>query len=107
MLKYSSLAILFVFVYFLLSCKQENLGEPKNEVTFKVIQDQILTPSCALSGCHQSATDGSFQQHKLILSEGNSYQNLINKVPVNIAAVKANLLLVKPNDAEKAFCFIK
>ena len=107
MLKYSLLALLFVLVYFLPSCKQENLGEPKNEVTFKVIQDQILTPSCALSGCHQSATDGSFQQHKLILSEGNSYQNLINKIPVNIAAAKANMLLVKPNDAEKSFLFHK
>ncbi|MFN9688440.1 MAG: hypothetical protein ACK57X_06190, partial [Bacteroidota bacterium] len=94
MLKYSSLALLFVLVYFLPSCKQENLGEPKNEVTFKVIQDQILTPSCALSGCHQSATDGSFQQHKLILSEGNSYQNLINKIPVNIAAANAKMMLV-------------
>ncbi|MEY3321773.1 MAG: hypothetical protein RLZZ417_1356 [Bacteroidota bacterium] len=95
------------FLLFLNACKKDNLGEPKNEITFKVIQDQILTPSCALSGCHQSTTDGSFQQHKLLLSDGNSYQNLINKVPVNISAANAKMLLVQPGDAEKSFLFHK
>jgi len=88
-------------------CKQENFGEPQNEITFKVIQEQILTPSCAVSGCHQSSADGSFQQHKLILSDGNAYQNLVNKGPVNVAAVNAKMLLVQPGDAEKSFLFQK
>ncbi len=99
--------VLCISLFSLNACKKGDLGDSQNEITFKVIQDQILTPSCALSGCHQSTSDGSFQQHKLLLSEGNSYQNLINKIPVNISASKAKMLLVQPGDAEKSFLFHK
>jgi hypothetical protein len=102
---FSITLIICLFSFF--SCKKEPIGEPKNEITLKVIQEQILTPSCALSGCHQSATDGSFQQHKLLLSEGNAYQNLINKVPANVSAASAKMSLVHPGDAEKSFLFHK
>jgi len=107
MFKYSLIFISFSIIVFFSACKKEKLVEPQNEVTFKIIQDQILTPSCAISGCHQSASDGSFQQHKLLLSEGNSFANLINKVPVNISAANAKMQLVQPGDAEKSFLFHK
>ena len=44
--------------------------------SFDLLQDKLLTPSCATSGCHLSTKDASFAQHGLVLAKGSSYANL-------------------------------
>ena len=66
--------------------------------TWTIIQDNILTPSCATSGCHASTSDANYVQHNLLLSSTNAYDNLINIISKNAAAKTAGLLRVKPGD---------
>jgi hypothetical protein len=75
--------------------------------TFDLIQDQILTPSCATVGCHNAITDASYKQHGLILTKGNSLKALLNIVPKNANAIKENLLLVKPFSAQESLLYHK
>ena len=42
---------------------------------FSEIQNQVFTPSCATAGCHA----GESLQANLDLTEGNAYDNLVNK----------------------------
>ena len=46
--------------------------------TWTIIQDNILTPSCATSGCHASTSDANYVQHNLLLTSATAYDNLIN-----------------------------
>jgi hypothetical protein len=78
-----------------------------DKTSFEIIQDNILTPSCALSGCHLSTADGSFSQHGLVLSKGNAFTNLVGKAPKNVAAKADKLLLVFPGDATYSFLYHK
>lgn len=58
--------------------------EPVNVVSsFSLIQDRILTPTCATSGCHASNSDNNFKQHGLILAKSVAYENLVGVSPVN------------------------
>jgi hypothetical protein len=57
-------------------CKKE-----EGRADFEIIQDEILTPNCAFSGCHASTNDATYTQHKLVLSAGSSYDALMNKSP--------------------------
>ena len=75
--------------------------------TWTIIQENILTPSCATSGCHASATDATYSQHNLILSAATAYENLINKAPKNTAALADGLLRVKPSDFAKSLLYQK
>ena len=86
----------------LLSCKKES-GRPD----FEIIQDEILTPNCANSGCHSSTGDATYAQHKLLLSISNSYDALINKAPQNTSAIANGWMLVKPGEVDKSFLYHK
>ena len=66
--------------------------------TWTIIQDNILTPTCATSGCHGSTSDATYAQHNLLLTSANAYDNLINIISKNAAAKTAGLLRVKPGD---------
>ena len=46
--------------------------------SFSLIQDQILSPTCATVGCHASVDDATYSQHRLVLAKGESYKNLID-----------------------------
>ena len=94
--------IFFIGILFISSCKKEQ-GRPD----FEIIQDEILTPNCANAGCHSSTGDASYAQHKLLLSLGNSYDALINKVPQNASAVTNGWVLVKPGEVDKSFLYHK
>ncbi len=95
MLNYTRLG-LFIGVLFLTllqnSCQKKAdddstpTPEPAPSGTFDLIQQKILTPSCASSGCHASEQDVSFAQHGLILTSGKSYTNLVGVDPKNSAA---------------------
>lgn len=72
-----------------------NLTDPVALSSFDLMQQKILTPSCATSGCHASEKDGSFAQHGLVLAEGVAYQNLVDVDPRNRDARTDGLKRVK------------
>ena len=51
------------------SCTKKAEGRPD----FELIQEEILTPTCAVAGCHASTADATYNQHKLILTEGQAW----------------------------------
>ena len=99
---------LFLSIGLFYACnKQIPENQNSNKTSFEIIQDNILTPSCALSGCHLSSADATFSQHGLVLSKGNSFANLVGKSPKNAAAKADKLLLVFPGDATYSFLYHK
>ena len=65
----------------LISCSEENTTGPANSPPSNIpmsklsdIQVKVFTQSCALSGCHGSTNN----QANLLLTEGNSFNNLVN-----------------------------
>lgn len=75
--------------------------------TWTVIQESILTPSCATSGCHANTTDATYSQHNLILTPATAYDNLFNKASKNAAALSDGVLRVKPSDLTKSLLYLK
>ena len=65
----------------------DELPDPGFTATFSSIQEYVLTPNCAVSGCHV----GSNPPEGLDLSAGKSYDNL-----VSVASQQSSLLLVDP-----------
>ena len=63
--------------------------------SFDLLQDKLLTPSCATSGCQLSTKDAGFAQHGLVLVKGSSYANLVGVASVNPVAAKNSILRVK------------
>ena len=68
---------------------------PSELSSFDLIQQRILTPSCATSGCHLSDKDGTYVQHGLVLAAGVAYQNLVGVDPKNSSAKADGLKRVK------------
>lgn len=121
-MKYSVLVIIsfiiLFFSFFLESCKKDTsetnavVTPPPVTVTttkdtWTIIQDNILTPSCATSGCHASSNDASYSQHNLILNAPTSYDNLINVISKNATAKSASILRVKPGDYMNSLLYQK
>lgn len=71
--------------------------------SFAVLQEEILTPNCATSGCHDSQT----KSNGLDLSPSVAYQNLINIQPTNENARQDKLLRVKPGNPYQSFFYVK
>lgn len=92
---------------FWLSCKKGKASEDNGESSFSKIQKEILSVSCAVSGCHSSTADAAFAQHGLVLSAGAAYNNLVNKTPKNAAASAAGLSRVKPGESLKSLLYHK
>jgi hypothetical protein len=57
---------------------QTDAGGTSTKDTWTIIQDKILTPSCATSGCHAATSDANYVQHNLLLTSATAYDNLIN-----------------------------
>ncbi len=76
---------------------------PTGNSSFALLQERILTPNCATSGCHATANSGG----GLDLSPAVAYRNLVNANPSNANALKDKLLRVKPSDLNKSFLYIK
>jgi len=85
------------------ACQESDLQES----SFDQIQAKILTPSCAIASCHASESDPFFNQHKLILTAGKSYAQLVGRAPFNDMALSDKMMLVKPGDSENSFLFHK
>ena len=92
-------ALLFVSCseHIVSECEPGVLVETSMRASFAEIQEQVLTPSCALSGCHV----GSFA-FSPILNDAEAYNNLIG---VNNLA--GNMELVKPGDSNNSFLIKK
>ncbi len=106
-----TLSSLFIVSFFLESCKKnagkDDAGASNGKDSWTIIQEKILTPSCATSGCHASTSDPNFAQHNLVLTSAVAYDNLVNSVSKNAAAKAAGLLRVKAGDYLNSFLFQK
>jgi hypothetical protein len=98
-----------IFSAIILSCTKTE-GEdssPKETSSFDLIQDRLLTVSCAVSGCHAATTDASFKEHGLVLAKGQSYENLMGVAPKNPNALADRLLRVKAFKSLESLLFHK
>ena len=75
--------------------------------SFTLIQDQILNPTCATVGCHSTISDASCNQHRLLLSKGESYKNLIDVSCENAQGKIDNFKRVKPFNSSESLFFRK
>ena len=103
---------LLIFSFSMESCTKNPSDVPvivntTSKSTWTIIQDNILTPSCATSGCHASSSDANYTQHNLILNSASAYDNLINIISKNVSAKAAGLLRVKPGDYLNSFLYQK
>ena len=117
-MKYSNIAIILtaiMIVSFSMESCTKNTDQPaavaaeaaSTKDTWTIIQDNILTPSCATSGCHASTSDASYAQHNLLLTSATAYDNLINIISKNTAAKAVGLVRVKPGDYSNSLLFQK
>lgn len=103
-----------IFIFLVWSCSKSSMDPsttpaPQTAVlgSFDLLQDKVLTPSCATAGCHLSATDPSFAQHGLVLAKGQSYVNLIGVTPKNSVAVTNKMLRVKKFSSAESLLYHK
>jgi hypothetical protein len=107
-MKFAGITITFIavvlFSFFIESCHKHSAA-PKD--TWTLIQENILNPSCATSGCHASTSDPNYSQHNLVLTAAVAYENLFNTSPKNAAAKAAGLLRVKEGDYVNSLLYQK
>lgn len=105
------LMVLLIASFSMESCTKKSEeamdGGPIAKDTWAIIQDDMLTLSCATSGCHGSTSDATYAQHNLLLNSTNAFENLVNVVSKNEAAKTAGLLRVKPGDHMNSLLFHK
>ena len=104
-------ALTFIFILsfsFLFSaCKKNKSTEEVPKDTWAIINENMLTPTCATSGCHAANTDATYLQHNLVLSASEAYNNLIGIAAKNANATAAGLLRVKAGDNTKSLLLHK
>jgi hypothetical protein len=72
-----------------------SVATPSSAATFEFVQNNIFTPSCALSGCHA----GPSPQQGMNLSAGQAYAALVN-VP---STEQPSLLRVRPGNPDQSY----
>jgi len=104
-MRYSMLLILIAFLLVFNACSDQivsscdtNSPPPAFVAKFSAIQEKILTPNCAIPGCHA----GEFPQQNMSLESGMSYGNL-----VNVASNESALLRVKPGASSESWLIRK
>ena len=73
--------------------------------SFAQLQSSVLTPSCAVSGCHVATSAAS--SGNLVLSGDVAYDNLVNAMPDNLAAKRDGLKRVAPFKPDSSLLFQK
>ena len=88
---------------------QRQTADPVSATTdsFALMQDRILTPSCATAGCHASEADAAFKQHGLVLAKGVAFNNLVNVAPKNALSLADGHKRVKPFASLESLLFHK
>ena len=71
---------------------------PDPTATFTRVQREVLTPTCALAGCHA----GTAPAVGLFLEAGRSYSSLVGPI-----SVETRLLRVAPFDPESSYLVVK
>lgn len=107
------LCVLLV-TFSLFACSKSSVDVPASPISqtvtinsFDLLQDKLLTPNCATSGCHMSVQDASYAQHGLVLAKGLAYGNLIGTSPKNSVAVATKLQRVKKFSSAESLLFHK
>ena len=77
--------------------------EQGDNSTYHDIQDNIFDRSCANSACHAPPGNAA----DLNLSYGQSYQDLVNRIPRNSAAAAAGMKLIDPSNPDNSFLLTK
>ena len=77
--------------------------EQGDNSTYHEIQDNIFDKSCANGACHAPPNNAS----DLNLSYGQSYQDLVNRIPRNSAAAAAGMKLIDPGNPDNSFLLTK
>jgi hypothetical protein len=101
-LPFLSIAVI-ALILSIASCEEEDSGPS----SFGLMEERIFKTSCAISGCHASADDATFAQHRLLLSPGMAYKNLVGVVPTNTDAINDGLLRVRPDDPHASLLYNK
>ncbi|MER3328832.1 MAG: hypothetical protein RIF34_04570 [Candidatus Kapaibacterium sp.] len=78
-------------------CEPDMKVDGQMKASFKEIQEQVFTPTCATSGCH----GGSFFSYPK-LEEGLAYDNIVGKD--NLAG---NLQLIEPGNSSNSYLYKK
>jgi hypothetical protein len=73
--------------------------------SFARLQSSVLSPSCAVSGCHVSASAAA--SGNLVLAPDVAYDNLVNAVPTNLSARRDGLKRVVPFKPDSSVLFQK
>lgn len=93
------------------SCQKSDDGTEAKPVavvsSLDQLQRRILTPTCAVSGCHSAETDPTFSQHRLVLAANVAYKNLVGVESANTTAKANGLLRVKPFAALESLLYHK
>ena len=77
--------------------------EQEDNSTYHDIQDEIFDKSCASSACHAAPQNAA----ALNLTYGQSYQDLIDRVPRNAAAAALGMKLIDPGNPDNSFLLTK
>ena len=103
--------VIMIFIFCMSSCTKNTneviLESTSAKDSWSIIQENILTPTCATSGCHASTNDANYAQHNLLLTSATAYDNLINIISKNAAAKTAGLVRVKPGDFMSSLLYQK
>src|SRR5205823_9834061 len=80
---------------------------PSSDATssFARLQSSVLTPTCAVSGCHVSASAAA--SGNLVLAPDVAYENLVNVIPTNLSARRDGLKRVVPFKPDSSVLFQK
>jgi hypothetical protein len=73
--------------------------------SFAQLQTSVLTPNCAVSACHVSASAAA--SGNLVLSPDAAYDNLVSAAPSNLAAQRDGLKRVTPFKPDSSLLFQK
>jgi hypothetical protein len=85
---------------------QTSTNQPSNASgSFAQMQSAVLTPSCAVSGCHVAASAAA--SGNLVLTADVAYDNLVNAQPANLAARRDGLKRVTPFKPDESLLFEK
>jgi Copper type II ascorbate-dependent monooxygenase, C-terminal domain len=107
--RFLKIATLFLVAFVIISaCTKQSIDSENPTVSsFSLMQDKIITPTCATSGCHASTSDKSFVQHGLVLEKSVAYENLFGVTPVNLLSKADGHLRVKAFKSLESLLFHK
>lgn len=98
-----ALSPVFALALALAGCAGDGPAPDTGTDWFTRLQRDVLDVNCLGAGCHNPQS----QAGGLVLSEGFSYDALVNTDPTNPAALAAGLLRVTPFDTANSFLVIK